>query len=176
MNISTITAAIVPIFVAVVVVYGLVKKVDVYEAFISGAKRGAGLCFRVLPYMVGMIFAVRMLEASGAFGFLGEWIAPLTAAIGIPAEVITLAVMRPFSGGASLGLLAGLFTSFGADSYGGRVASVFMGSSETLFYTVSLYFGTAGVKKTRYVIPVALATDFLGLILSCIICTLYFGG
>ena len=169
-TVAAISSAITPLFLAGIVLFGLIKKTDIYSSFICGAKKGIGLSFRVLPYITAMIFAVRMIEASGAFEMICKAIAPVVSKIGIPPEIIPIAILRPFSGGASLGLLAGVFSSYGADSYLGRVASTYMGSSETLFYTVSLYFVSVGIKKTRYVIPVALITDFLGLILSCIIC------
>lgn len=173
--IQWMSAAALPIFLAVSVGYGIIKKVDVYEAFLEGAKKGFGLCLRILPYMVAMMFAVSMLTASGAFSMLSGLLSPLILLLGIPAEVFSAALLRPFSGGASLGILGNIMTTYGADSFGGRVLSVFMGSSETLFYVVSLYFGSVGVKKTRYVIPVALATDFFGLILSCLLCKWWFG-
>jgi spore maturation protein B len=116
-----------------------------------------------------------VFEASGAFSYLAVILTPVMSLIKIPPEILPLALMRPFSGGASIGLLAGIFTQHGPDSYIGRVASTFMGSSETLFYTVSLYFGSVGIKKTRYVIPVAMITDVFGIIISCLLCTLVFG-
>lgn len=164
-----------PLFIALVLVYGLAKKVDVYESFVKGAKSGAGLVFRILPYIVGMIFAVDIFKVSGAFDYLAQALSAVTSAVGIPPEVLPIAILRPFSGGASLGMLAGVLAQYGADSFVGRVASTFMGSSETLFYTVSLYFGSVGVTKTRYVIPVALITDAFGLVFSCVICKLVFG-
>ncbi len=162
--------AAMPLFIAAIVAYVLIKRVDIYESFIAGARQGAGLCFRILPYMVAMIFAVSMLRASGAFEAFISVLTPVTSRLGLPAELIPVAVMRPFSGGASIGMLAGIYAASGADSYVGRVASVYMGSSETLFYTVSLYFGSAGVKRTRYVVPVALFTDAVGMALSCLLC------
>ena len=172
--VSFISTASLPLFLAIAVIYGLIKKVDVYEAFIEGAKKGFGLCLRILPYMVAMMFAVSMLTAAGAFSMVSSWLAPAILLLGIPAEVFSAALLRPFSGGASMGILGSVFSVYGADSFGGRVLSVFMGSSETLFYVVSLYFGSIGVKKTRYVIPVALATDLFGLILSCLLCRWWF--
>lgn len=173
--ISLASTIAVPLFVVIIVVYGLAKKVDVYEAFVKGAKTGISTVFRVLPYVVGMIFAVDLFKVSGCFDYLSAALAPAFSVVGIPPEVLPLALMRPFSGGASIGMLAGVLTQYGADSYIGRVASTFMGSSETLFYTVSLYFGSVGITKTRYVVPVALLTDCFGIIFSCLICTLIFG-
>ena len=172
--VTAASAIAVPIFIVLIVVYGLVKKVDVYDAFVKGAKGGIGIVFRIMPYVVGMIFAVDLFSASGCFDYISAALSPIVKGIGIPPEILPLALMRPFSGGASIGMLAGMVSRYGPDSYIGRVASTFMGSSETLFYTVSLYFGSIGVTKTRYVVPVALVTDAFGLILSCLICSVVF--
>ena len=174
-TLSLISTISLPIFVFIVVGYGLVKKVDIYEEFIAGAKGGIQIVFKILPYIVGMIFAVDIFKASGCFDALSSVLAKPLSWIGIPPEVVRLYLMRPFSGGASMGMLAGVLTKYGADSFIGRVACTFMGSSETLFYTVFLYFGSVGITKTRYVIPVALITDAFGLVFSCIICHLVFG-
>lgn len=169
--IESISAASVGVFAAVVAAIGLMRKVDIFDAFARGAKGGAGLALRILPYMVGMIFAVRIFEASGAFGYIAAGVQKLFGKL-IPAEILPLVIMRPFSGGAAMGILAGILGSAGADSFAGRTASVYMGSSETLFYTCSLYLGSVGIKKTRYIIPVALITDFIGLIVSALLCAL----
>ncbi len=173
--IRIISAAAMPVFLVLTVIYGLIKKVDVYAAFIEGAKKGFALCLRILPYMVAMMFAVAMLTAAGAFDRLSAMLAPVMMLLGIPAEVLSAAMLRPFSGGASLGILGSVLALHGPDSFAARVLCTFMGSSETLFYTVSLYFGSIGIQKTRYVIPVALVTDFFGLILSCMLCRWWFG-
>ena len=172
--ISTISLAATPVFIVLVILYGLFKRVDVYDAFIKGAKSGISTAFRVLPYVVGMIFAVDIFRASGCFDYMAEALAPVLRVMGIPAEVLPLAIMRPFSGGASMGMLAGVLTQFGADSMAGRIGATYMGSSETLFYTTSLYLGSVGISKTRYIVPVALLSDFFGLILSCLLCRLFF--
>ncbi len=161
-----------PLFVGIIVIYGLFAKIDIFESFVEGAKGGAKLAFTVLPYVVGMIFAVDIFRAAGCFDLLSSAVSSVN--IGIPPEVLPIALMRPFSGGGSIGLLAGLFATTGADSFPGRVASTFMGSSETLFYTVSVYLGSVGITKTRYIIPVALATDICGLLFSVFICTIVF--
>ncbi len=103
-----------------------------------------------------MIFAVEIFKASGLFSYVGKILGPVVRPLGIPPEVVPIAVLRPFSGGGSLGLLAGVVAEYGVDSYIGRVACVYMGSAETLFYVISLYMGSVGVKKTRFVVPAAL--------------------
>lgn len=175
-TITWISSMIMPLFIVGIIATGLLKKVDVYGEFVKGAKAGISTAFRVMPYVVGMIFAVDIWKAAGIFDYISAWVGDAVKFVGIPPEVLPLALMRPFSGGGSFGLLAGMFSKFGPDSYVGRVSSTFMGSSETLFYTVSLYFGSVGIQKTRYVIPVALLTDLFGLVFSAFICTAVFGG
>ena len=162
-----------PVFIAVVLIYGIVHKVDVFESFIKGARKRLSVALRILPYIVAMIFAVDIFSAGGGFEILSAAICTVVGS-SVPTEIIPLALMRPFSGGASIGLLSALYSTAGADSYAGRVASVFMGSSETLFYTTSVYLGSVGLSKTRYIIPVALFTDICGIICSCILVNLFF--
>ena len=167
-------ALILPIFCCIVIIFGLFKKVDVFSAFVTGAKGGIGVTLRIMPYVIGMVFAIDIFKASGVFDLISSALSGLTDRIGIPSEILPIALMRPFSGGASIGLLSGLLIKYGADSYIGRVSSVYMGSSETLMYTVTLYLGSIGIKKTRYIIPVALLCDLLGIIVSCILVKLLF--
>ena len=163
----------VAVFTAAVVLYGLIHRCDVYASFTKGAAEAVPVIKKVLPYTVAMVFAVRMAEASGFFDIVCGVISPVTSFFGIPAALIPLMLMRPFSGGGSMGLLSGLLVKVGPDSFGGRAASVYMGSSETLFYTVSVYFGSAGISKTLYVIPTALLTDVVGMAASCILCSIF---
>ncbi len=165
---------ILPSFILIIIIYAVIKKVDVYEAFIVGAKEGIGLAVKIFPYIVAMLFAINIFSISGGLDVLSKIIDPILSLFRIPAGVIPLFVMRPFSGSASFGILAGIFNAFGADSFTGRVASTLMGSSETLFYTVSLYFGSVGMKKSGYTIPVVLICDVVGLISASVVCALFF--
>ena len=167
---------ILPVFCCFVLIYGLFKKVDVFSSFVTGAKGGIGVVFRIMPYVIGMVFAIDIFKASGIFDMISSALSRVFEKIGIPAEILPIAIMRPFSGGASIGLLSGILMQYGADSYVGRVASVYMGSTETLFYTTTLYLGSVQIKKTRYIIPVALFCDLLGIIVSCILVRMMFGG
>lgn len=169
-SLSYISAGVLPIFMVIIILTGLWKKVDVYESFTQGAKGGLGLVARTLPYIVGMMLAVEIFRASGCFAYLSKALSPLFGPLGIPPEVLPLLVIRPFSGSGGLGVLAGLIHAYGPDSYIARVACVYMGSSETLFYVLSLYFGSVRVSRTRYTVPVALAADFFGLFLACLVC------
>ena len=159
---------IMPAIMCLILIYALIRRVDVFSAFVSGASGGISIVFKVMPYVVGMVFAVDIFMGSGVFDMLSRALSGVSGSLGLPVEILPLALMRPFSGGASIGLLSSVLLRYGADSYIGAVASIYLGSTETLFYTVTLYLGSVGIKKTRYIIPAALACDALGLVLSCI--------
>ena len=172
--VTLISSLFVPLFIAGTVILGLAKKVPVYEAFIRGAKQGFSTVLRVLPYVVGFVFAIRIFTAAGCFDYISAALSPVLSPLGIPPEILPLALMRPFSGSASVGALTTIFSRYGPDSLIGRSASTLMGSSETLFYTTSLYYGSVGIKKTRHTIPAALISELAGLIASVTICRLIF--
>lgn len=173
--INFISALFVPLFIVSVVIYGFAKKVPVYDAFIRGARQGLPTVIRILPFVVGFVFAIRIFSASGCFEYIAAALSPLLKPAGIPPEILPLALMRPFSGSASIAMLTTLFQRFGPDTLIGRSASTLMGSSETLFYTSSLYFGSVGVKQTRYTIPASLISEVFGLFSSVLLCRLFFG-
>jgi len=172
--ITYISAAFVPAFIALVVIFGAVKKVNVYESFVQGAKQGFTTVVRILPYVVGFVFAIQIFTASGCFDYIASALGPVLKPLGIPPEVLPLALMQPFSGSASIAMLTSILNRYGPDSFIGRAASTMMGSSETIFYTVSLYYGSVGVKKTRYTIPAAIISAIAGLIASILVCRLMF--
>lgn len=172
--VTYISAAFVPVFIAAVVIYGLIKKVAVYDKFIEGAKQGLETVVRILPYVVGFVFAINIFSASGCFDYISRALAPVLAPVGIPPEILPLALMRPFSGSAAIAALTNILQRYGPDTFIGRTASTLMGSTETLFYTTALYFGSVGIKKTRYTIPAALISELSGLISSVIFCKLLF--
>lgn len=172
--VTLISSLFVPLFIAGIVIFGLAKKVPVYDAFIRGAKQGFSTVLRVLPYVVGFVFAIRIFTAAGCFDYISAALSPVLSPLGIPPEILPLALMRPFSGSASVGALTAIFSRYGPDSLVGRSASTLMGSSETLFYTTSLYYGSVGIKKTRHTIPAALISELAGLIASVTICRLIF--
>ncbi len=172
--VTYISAAFVPVFIASVVIYGIIKKVAVYDKFIEGAKQGLETVIRILPYVVGFVFAINIFSASGCFDYISSALSPALSAVGIPPEILPLALMRPFSGSAAIAALTSILNRYGPDTFIGRTASTLMGSTETLFYTVALYFGSVGIKKTRYTVPAALISEISGLISSVIICKLLF--
>ena len=166
---------VVPAILCAVGVYGLRRRVDVYGALTKGAEEGLTVLLRVLPSLVGLLTAVYMFRASGAMDFLGRLLAPLLSALGIPPETAPLLLIRPISGSGALAVGSELMETYGVDSYVGRVAAVMLGSSETTFYTVALYYGSAGITKTRYTIPAALCADFVMFFLSALTVRLFFG-
>lgn len=172
--IKTLSIFAIPVFIIIILVYGYIKGVSVYEAFVEGAKEGLSTAFKVLPYLVAMFVAIGVFRASGAMDFIIKIISPTTNLVGIPSEILPLALMRPLSGAASIGILAELFKVYGPDSFVGRVASTMMGSTETIFYTISIYFGSVGIKKVGYTIAAALLADLAGFVSSIIICRLIF--
>ena len=167
---------IVPLILAGVALYGCFRRVDVYAALVRGAGDGLEVLARILPSLVGLLTAVYMLRASGAMDLLGELAAPLLEKLGIPPETAALLFIRPVSGSGALAVGSELMAAHGPDSYIGRVAAVMLGSTETTFYTIAVYFGAAGVKKTRYAIPAALTADLAGFVAAALAVRVFFGG
>lgn len=153
---------LVPLIIAAVALYGMARRVDVYDALVQGAGEGLGVLLRIVPPLVGLLTAVYMLRASGALELVGKLLEPVLSAVGIPVETVGLLLVRPVSGSAALGVGAELMETYGPDSLIGRTAAVMLGSTETTFYTVAVYFGAAKVAKSRYAIPAALCADAAG--------------
>jgi spore maturation protein B len=165
----------IPVLMLLIPVIAFVKKVKVYEMFVDGAKEGFNVAVKIIPYLVAMLVAIGMLRASGAMDLFVKMLSPLTNLIGLPAEALPVALMRPLSGSGSLGLATELMVAHGPDSFIGRLVSTFYGSSETTFYVVAVYFGAVGIKKTRHAIPGGLLGDTVGLLAALLICKLMFG-
>lgn len=153
---------ILPILIALLLLYALLKKVALYDAFVAGAKEALPLLVSVLPYMAAMLTAISLLRTSGAMDALLDAAAPVFAFMGFPKELLPLFTLRTFSGSAAAALLNDVFASHGPDSFLGLAASLMLGSTETIFYTVALYFGAVDVKKTRVAVPVALLSGLVG--------------
>ena len=153
---------VVPLTIAGVAMYGLGRGVDVYDALVQGAGGGLEVMLRIFPALVGLMTAVAMLRASGALELAAEVLAPLLDRVGLPAQLLPLMLVRPFSGSAALGVGAELIQTYGPDSQLGRTAAVMLGSTETTFYTIAVYFGAVGITRTRYAVPAALCADLTG--------------
>ena len=165
---------LIPAVIFIILITGLSKNISVYDCFLQGAKDGIEITFKIIPAIIGLMVAIGMLRASGALELLAFALKPLLTTIGMPADVLPLALMRPFSGSASLGIVGDIFKSSGPDSYAGRVASVMMGSTETTFYTLTVYFGTVGIKDIRYTLKAALIADCAGILASLWVCRMFF--
>ena len=153
-----------PGILALVALWGVFRRVDVYDALVTGAGDGLGVLIKIVPPLIGLLTAVYMLRASGALELLGEALCPLLTALGIPPETVALLLVRPVSGSAALGVGAELISTYGPDSLIGRTAAVMLGSTETTFYTIAVYFGAAGIARTRYAVPAALCADLAGFV------------
>ena len=165
---------IVPFLILTVSLLALRKKENTYDLMLSGAADGLKLLATLIPTLVLLMTAVTMLRASGAIALLSRWCAPVFSSFGIPPETAMLILIRPISGSAALAVGAELMAQYGVDSQIGRTAAVMLGSTETTFYIISVYFGAAGIKKTRYAIPAALIADFTGFFMASLTVKLFF--
>jgi spore maturation protein B len=168
------TDFIIPIIISLIVGYGLIKGVNVFEEFIVGAKEGLAVVISIFPALVALMTVVAMLNISGVIDFISYILSPITSALGIPKEIVPLGLLRPISGSGSLAIFENTLTKYGADSFIGRVASVLQGSTETTFYTIAVYFGANQIDKTRHSLFCALIADLTSLILSGVLVRLFF--
>lgn len=166
---ALIGMACVPVLLALILLGGVVKKVKVYDEFMEGAKEGLFTMFRIFPALLGLIVAVGMLRASGTLDLIVNFVKPVTQFFKIPSEVLPLALMRPISGSGAMAVITDLFGTYGPDTLVGRCASVMMGSTETTFYTIAIYFGSVHITKVRHTVKSALIADLTG-----ILCAVYF--
>lgn len=168
-------AAVLPLVITVIVVFGLVKGVKIFDCFIEGAKDGLKTVKSILPSIVGLVVAVSMLKASGGLDIIVKLLSPISGVTGIPEEIMPLAVLNPISGGGALSMYELILKDYGPDSYLGRVASVMMGATETTFYAIAVYYGSVGIKKTRHTVMAGLIADFTSFIASAWTVRLFFG-
>ena len=160
------------------VILGLVRRINVYEAFIEGAKEGFSVAVRIIPYLVAILVAIGVFRASGALDFLVSGIGRMFAAMGLDTSWVPglpTAIMKPLSGSGARGMMLDAMKTYGADSFVGRLVSIFQGASDTTFYILALYFGSVGVKKTRHAVACGLIADFSGIIAAIFIAYLFFG-
>lgn len=160
---------IMPLLFFYVIGFGLLMKVNVYDEFVKGAKKGLTTVVSILPTLVGLMMGVGILRASGALDALGYLLQPIAKFLHFPVELIPLSIVKMFSSSAATGLLLDIYQKYGTDSLIGRIASISMSCTETIFYTLSVYYMTAKVNKTRWTLPGALLATFVGLIVSVIL-------
>lgn len=159
---------IVPLLLLFVCLWALRKKENAYEHMLLGAKEGLQLLVHLVPSLVLLLTAVGMLRSSGVMDILSTWLSPIFAFVGIPPETALLVLIRPISGSAALAVGADLMANHGVDSYIGKTVAIMLGSTETTFYTIGVYFGAAGIKKTKYTLPAALIADLTGFIMAAL--------
>lgn len=165
---------VIPLTVAGIFLFGTLKDVDIFKVFIQGALEGLSVIKNIFPVLIGLLAVLGMLSSSGAIDFICRLLSPVTHFLGVPDEVLPLALIRPISGSGSLAIFQHILSQNSPDSFIGRVASVMQGSSETTFYTIAVYFGAVGVTKTKYAIPAALTGDFMGMVISAFFVKLFF--
>ena len=163
---ETISVFIIPLLIVFFPLYGLIRRVPVYENFVEGAKEGFATAVRIIPYLVAILFAIGMFRSSGAMDKLTDWLRPPLAAIGVPPEVLPMAIVRPLTGGGSVGVLGDTIRAYGADSLITRISATIFGSTETTFYVIAVYFGAVNIKRTRHALPAGLIADLAAIVLA----------
>lgn len=172
--ITLLSVVAIPFIILLFLLWGVVRRVKVYEVFVEGAKDGFSVALKIIPYLVAMLVAIGIFRASGALDLLTTVLGPATRLIGMPAEVLPMALLRPLSGSGSLGLMTELMTTHGPDSLIGIMASTMYGSSETTFYVLAVYFGSVSIRNTRHAVPVGLIADAAGMLAAVWIVNLLF--
>jgi spore maturation protein B len=173
--INLVSYFIIPLMLVAFPVYGLYKRVPVYESFVGGAKEGFQVAVRIIPYLVAILFAVAMFRASGAMDALTQLLSPILRPIGFPPEVLPMAIIRPLTGSGSAALVVDMINRYGEDSIFVKMAAVMFGSTETTFYVIAVYFGAINVRKTRHAVPVGLTADISAMLFAVWSVRLLFG-
>jgi spore maturation protein B len=176
---NALTAAfqyVIPLFLIFTIAYGYFKGVSVYDSFVTGAKDGIEIILGIFPYVLAIFIMVKTFEASGAHEFLNRMFAHVASPLNIPVEVFSIALVKPLSNAASLSIFTEILKTTGPDSQASLMAAVIMGSAETTFYVIAVYLGAAGIKKAKYLVPVCLTADAVGVIIAIIVVRLMFAG
>ncbi|AGX05350.1 MULTISPECIES: spore maturation protein [Bacillaceae] len=173
--VSLISLWFIPVLIGFILLYGTYKKVPTYESFVDGGKEGIKIAVSIIPFLVGMLVAITVFRASGALEFMMGFIRPAMEAVGVPPEIAPLAIIRPISGTAALGMTSDLIAAHGPDSFIGRLASTLQGSTDTTFYVLTVYFGAVGIKKMGDALKVGLLADLVGFIAAIAVVMLVFG-
>jgi spore maturation protein B len=163
-----------PIILITVLTCGLVKKVPVYEEFTQGAKDGFKVAVKIIPYLVAIIVGISMFRASGAIDMLANLFAPILTKFNIPSDTLPLMIVRSLSGSGALGIFSDIANSAGPDAYATKLGAIMLGSSETTFYVLAVYFGAVGITKVRHALVIGLLADFIGIVSAVLVCNLMF--
>lgn len=172
--INAISLWAIPVILFVILTLGLIKKVPIYEEFTEGAKDGFKVAVNIIPYLVAILVGVSMLRASGVIDSIAHFLAPILHKFMIPVEALPVMIVRSLSGAATLGLFSDIAHHFGPDSYAAKLCAVIVGSSETTFYVLAVYFGSVGIKKVRYAMLTGIIADIIGVVVAIIVCSHFF--
>lgn len=164
-----LSLSIIPIIFLLIITYGMIKDRRVYEWFVEGAKEGLNVCIRIFPYLLAMVVGVKIFREAGLLDILNALLAPITGIIGLPKEILPLILIKPLSGSGAIGVFTDILKTYGVDSYIGLVSSVIMGTTETIFYTITVYFGAVRIKKVRHTLWAAIMADMTAIIVALII-------
>lgn len=167
--INFLSNLVIPLLVLVIIVYGIYKKVDIYNVFVEGSKESFEIIYTMFPCLLAMVFGINVFLESGFLNYLNEFISPVLDILKIPFDLFPMILMRPISGSSSLILLSNIFLNYGPDSFIGTLASVLQGSTDTTFYVLTLYFGSVGIKKIRYSLFAGLMADLCAIGISLFI-------
>jgi spore maturation protein B len=171
---QTLSIWAIPAMLALIPLWGTLRGVKVYETFIEGADEGLQLAIKILPYLIGMMVALAVFRESGAMQVAAKLLSPITKPLGFPPEILPLIIVRPLSGAGAMAVVTDLLKQHGPDSFVGQLASVLMGSTDTTFYVLTVYFGAVGVRRTRYAASVGLIADAAGFIVGLLACNWFF--
>ncbi len=169
--ISTLTM---PLIILIIVIYGLVEKIKVFDVFLEGAREGIDVVISIFPTLIGLFVAIGALRNSGIFDFIISILSPILTKVGFLTEIMPLALIRPISGSGAIAVATDIMRVYGVDSKVGIMAAIIMGSTETTFYTIAVYTASVGIKNTRFVLIASLIADFVGIVTSVIVCYMMF--
>ena len=164
-----------PIIILIILTTAIIRKIPIYETFIEGAKDGVKVSINIIPYLTAIIVAISMLRASGAIASFANILSPILNKISMPADILPLAIVRSLSGSAALGVFSDIISTHDINSYTSKLAAIMLGSSETTFYVLTVYFGAVGIKKYRYALLTGLSADFIGIVMAIIVTRFFFG-
>jgi spore maturation protein B len=172
--VNYVSLLIIPLFILFTLLYGSARKVRVYDSFVAGAKEGPKIVLNIFPYLLAIFVAIKGFQGSGAFDYLKNWFYQLFAVLDIPIEVISMAIIKPLSGSASTALFTDIVKSAGPDSMATKMTAIIMGSAETTFYVLAVYLGAVSIKNSRYLVPVCLIADLIGIVVAVAVARVFF--
>lgn len=168
--INYLSTLVIPFIIFIIIVYGLIERNKVFDTFCCGAKKGVKLVVKIFPTLVGIFLAVELLRTSGVIDMILKILKPIIFFVGIPVEIMPLAILRPISGSAATVVATDIMKTYGVDSNIGLITATIMGATETTLYTIAIYTGSLGIKKTRFVLAAGLIADFIGMVTSVVFC------